>query len=77
MDEVLMLGSMPLFMVTKDKLLEVIEGHVLGEPEMVELRKLVLSHNVLSGEIPRFVRAPLVHLDPQSNRLSSSSEQRQ
>jgi hypothetical protein len=62
-------------MVTKDKLLEAIEGHILGEAEMVELRTLVLSHKALSGEIPRSVWALLIHLDLQSNRLSSSSEQ--
>jgi hypothetical protein len=62
-DEVLMLGSMPFLMVTKDKLLEAIEGHILGEAEMVELCMLVLSHKALSSEISRSVRAPLVHLD--------------
>jgi hypothetical protein len=34
------------------------------------LRTLVLSHNALSGEIPRTVSAPLVHLDLRNNRLS-------
>jgi len=29
-----------------------------------------VSHNALSGEIPRAVRSPLLHLDLQSNRLS-------
>jgi hypothetical protein len=44
--------------------------------QLRELRTLVLSHNALSGEIPRsVVRAPLVHLDLRSNRLSGGVPQ--
>ncbi|XP_066365274.1 leucine-rich repeat receptor-like protein FASCIATED EAR2 [Miscanthus floridulus] len=38
--------------------------------QLWDLRTLVLSHNALSGEIPRAVRSPLLHRDLCSNRLS-------
>ncbi|EEE52443.1 hypothetical protein OsJ_34589 [Oryza sativa Japonica Group] len=52
--------------------LSLVPGRVIPPslPLIRSLRTLVLSHNSLSGEIPKLVSSPLVHLDLRNNRLT-------